>query len=121
MANRTTHLTHLHIVSLTNFDRDATQRSNLTEDEAIHALHGVAKCLNAFPDWAEVTASSHKGVRSIGFVRRQTGRELSQYHPAVGRHDASEWLGEFEGYGIETKGWIHGNRGFGWCGYTGTY
>jgi hypothetical protein len=99
MANRTTHLAHLHIVS--PFDNGRGRRTNQV---ALNALHGVAKCLSAFPGWVEVTASSHSGMTSIRFVRRKTGKEFSQYRHVPGGHAASEWL-EFEGFGVEAKGW----------------
>jgi hypothetical protein len=101
-ANRMTHLTHLHIFS--GFDGD---RGRHTNQDALDALHGVAKCLNACHSWVEVMASSHTCMTSTRFVRRKNGRELSQYHRIPGRYAASEWL-EFEGYDVEAKGWRPG-------------
>jgi len=102
MANRTTHLTHLHIENLIGFNWDANWQANSMDEEAIHTLHGMAECLNAFPGWVEVKVSSHGGMRFIRFIRRKAGRELSQ------NFSASGWLGAFEGYDIEIEGWIHG-------------
>jgi hypothetical protein len=101
MANRTTHLTHFHILS--SFDGGRRRR---TKQDALHAVHGVAKCLSAFPSWVEVTASSHRDMLSIRFVQKKTERELSQSLRITGRHDRPKWL-EFEGYDVEAKGWRH--------------
>ena len=97
MANRTTHLTHLYIVSVFNYVWNADRPAN---EEAIRALHGVAERLNAFPGWVEVMVSSHMGTRCIQFLRRRAGGERSQ------SFKATRWLAEFEGYGIRTQGWI---------------
>ncbi len=97
MANKTTHLTHLYIISLFNYESNAIQPA---KEEAMSALHSVAERLNAFPGWVEVTVSSHRGMRSIQFVRRRAGGERSQ------SFIASRWLAEFEGYGIQTQGWM---------------
>jgi hypothetical protein len=67
----------------------------------------VARCLSAFPSWVEITASSHRGMLFIRFVRKKTGKELSQSLRVPGRHDGSEWL-EFEGCDVEAKGWRSG-------------
>jgi hypothetical protein len=105
MANRTTHLTHLHIISSFNGGRGA-RRSTI--QDTLPALHDVAKCLSAFPSWVEVTASSLMDMLFIRFVRKKTARELSQYLRASGRHYASEWP-EIEGYSIVTEGWREGH------------
>jgi hypothetical protein len=105
MANRTPHLTHLHVNSQFNSGRGADQSTN---QDALRALHGLAKCLKAFPCWVEVTAVSHGGIMFIRIEQRKTGGEFSQYLLLPGRHYATEWL-EFEGYGIEIKRWRHGN------------
>jgi len=102
MTNRATHLTHLYIYSLFDYKRNANQPA---DDEAIRTLHTVAERLNAFPGWVKVRVSSRLGMRFIQFVRRlvrrKSGEELSL------TFGASQWLGEFEGYDIQTKGWIY--------------
>jgi len=105
MANRVPRLTHFHIASAFYFVWEANQHTNLTGDEAIHALHGVAGCLNAFPGWVEVRVSSRPGTRFIRFIRRYTGWERLQ------TCDALEWLCVFEGYGIGILGWVHSSSG----------
>jgi hypothetical protein len=59
MADGTPHLTHFHIIGLFTGGRGADRSKNR---DALPALHGVAKCLSAFPSWAEVSAASHGGV-----------------------------------------------------------
>lgn len=97
MAKKSTHLTHLYIVSLFNYEN----YTNKPDDgEAIRTLHGVAQHLNAFPGCVEVMVSSRMGMRFIRFLRRKAGEELPP---------SFEWIREFEGYRVQIQGWIHNN------------
>jgi hypothetical protein len=102
MANRTTHLTHLHIISVFNGGRGAGRSTN---QDALSALHDVTKCLSTFPSWVQVTAAFLRDMSFMRFVRKG---ELSQCLRSPGTHYVLEWP-EIEGYSIVTKGWRRGN------------
>ena len=97
MANKITHLTHLYIVSLFNFENHANKPD---DGEAIRSLQGVAERLDAFPGCVEVMVSSRTGMRFIRFLRRRAGEELPP---------SFEWIRELGGFRVQIKGWIHQN------------
>ena len=102
MTNRATHLTHLYIFSLFDYKRNSNQPA---DGEALRTLHGVAERLNAFPGWVKVKVSSRTGIRFIRFVRRVVGKKSGgKLSKSFGE---PRWVGKFEGYDIQTKGWIY--------------
>ena len=102
MTNKAIHLTHLYIFSLFDYKRTANQPA---DDEVLRTLHGVAERLHAFPDWVKVKVSSRVGIRFIRFVRKvgekSSGRTLSK------TFGGPWWVGKFEGYDFQTRGWTY--------------